>query len=97
MDFHLYKRNYISDPPEDALPFYVNTHLALSLAFGLGMATEPVYCFTVHRFLFSERKRTVTETKQTNKQRKEQFSKQYVHRWLRNYTSKNVVKYVNKI
>lgn len=32
-----------------------------------------------------------------NKQRKEQFSKQYVHRWLRNYTSKNVVKYVNKI
>lgn len=34
-------------------------------------------------------------SKQT--ERKEQFSKQYVHRWLRNYTSKNVVKYVNKI
>ena len=38
---------------------------ASSLAFGLGMATEPVYCFTVHCFLFSERKTTRTETKQT--------------------------------
>lgn len=37
----------------------------MSLAFGLGMATEPVYRFTVHWFLFSERKTTGTETKQT--------------------------------
>lgn len=53
------------------------------------------YCTLIPLF----RKKDNWNRNQTNgnKQRKEQFSKRYVHRGRRNYTSKNVVKYVNRI